>query len=450
MAIATDASSLTSSGGYSNSLTISHTIAGSDRLLLVGVYCKTATADVTSVTWNGSAMTLVGTNENTNVVGIQWYSLVAPATGTHDVVVSLANFRVFSVVVYSLTGVDQTTPVEASDFSATNLDGYGTSLSHSLTTLTNGARIVLQVATNADSGGFTAGGSATILQQADDANGSLGGQAVQILDVATAGSTAYSTSWVTSTNWRAGALSIKPKAGSTVYTLTAAQGTYAQTGVAATLRALRKLTSAQGTYAQTGVAAGLKRIITVAAAKGTYAQTGVAAALRASRRITAAQGTYLQTGVAAALTKSGSKTLTAAQGTYAQTGVAAALNVVRRLTAAQGTYALTGVAAALNRSARTISAATGSYALTGKDARLSRPITHITADSGVYSLAGSELVFTRFSFGDFGETFVIPAERQTFAAGINDFVTLQVLGEQQAFAVSPEKQYFTVQGRVRS
>lgn len=97
MAIATDASSLTSSGGYSNSLTISHTVAGTDRLLPVGVHCRSATADVTGVTYNGVAMTLQGTNENSGVVGMQWYSLVAPATGTHDVVVSLGSYKLFSL-----------------------------------------------------------------------------------------------------------------------------------------------------------------------------------------------------------------------------------------------------------------------------------------------------------------------------------------------------------------
>lgn len=450
MAIATDASSLTSSGGYSNSLTISHTVAGADRLLLVGVHCRSATADVTGVTWNGSAMTLQGTNENSGVVGMQWYSLVAPATGTHDVVVSLGSYKLFSVVVYSLTGVDQTTPIEATDFSTLNLDGYGNSVSTAITTLSANARIVTLITTKDDAATFVAGGAATVLQQADDADGSLGGTALQILDATTAGSTAYSISWTTSTNWRGGTLAVKAKAGGTVYTLTAAQGTYAQTGVAAALRASRKLTSAQGTYAQTGVAAGLRRIITVVAAKGTYAQTGVAAALRASRVITAAQGTYAQTGIAANLTKSGSRSIVAAQGTYAQTGVAAALSLIRRLTAAQGTYAQTGVAAALNRSARTIVAAAGAYTLTGKDARLSRPITRFTADQGIYGLTGWDATFTRFSFGDFGEEFVIPLERQTFGAGINDFVTLRVLTEQQEFAVSTEKQYFTIQGRARS
>lgn len=360
MAIATDASSLTSSGGYSNSLTISHTVAGADRLLLVGVHCRSATADVTGVTYNGVAMTLQGTNENSGVVGMQWYSLVAPATGTHDVVVSLGSYKLFSVIVYSLTGVDQTTPIEATDFSTLNLDGYGNSVSTAITTLSANARIVTMIATKDDAVAFVAGGTATVLQQADDADGSLGGSALQILDATTAGSTAYSISWTTSTNWRGGTLAVKAKAGGTVYTLTAAQGTYAQTGVAAALR------------------------------------------------------------------------------------------VIRRLTAAQGTYALTGVAAGLNRSARTIVAATGSYTLTGKDARLSRPITHLAADKGTYVLTGNNVLFTRFSFGDFGETFIIPVERQTFTAGLNDFVTLRVLTEQQEFAVSPEKQYFTVQGRGRS
>lgn len=217
MAIATNASSLTSSGGYSNSLTVSHTVAGSDRLLLVGIHCRTATADVTGVTYGGVAMTLVGTNENTSVVGMQWYRLIAPAVGTANVVVSLANYRLFSVVIYSLTGVDQTTPIEASDFSIANLDGFGTSLSTNITTLSNNARIVTMVTTKDDASPFTAGGSATILQSGDDPDASLGSEALQILDVPTAGSTAYSITWTTSTNWRGGTLVLKPVAASTYF-----------------------------------------------------------------------------------------------------------------------------------------------------------------------------------------------------------------------------------------
>ena len=403
MAIATDASSLTSSGGYSNSLTIPHTVAGADRLLLVGVHCRSAVADVTGVTFNGVSMTLEGSNENTGVVGVQWYSLVAPATGTHDVVVSLGGYKLFSVVVYSLTGVDQTTPIEATDFSATNLDGYGPGLSWSITTLTNNARIVTLAATKDDASPFTAGSGATVLQSADDADGSLGSTALQIKDAATAGSNAYALDWTVSTNWRAGTLAIKPKAGATVYTLTAANGTYSQTGVAAALRALRKLISAQGTYAQTGVAAGLKPVYKVPATQGAYALTGVAVTLRVIRK------------------------LVSAQGTYAQTGVAATFRNVRALSAATGAYNQTGVAAALRR-----------------------PVTTFAADKGTYDQIGKDILFTVYSFGDFGEYFKILPERQRFYGGFNDFVRLSVLTEQQEFAVSIEKQYFTVQGRGRS
>ena len=212
MAIATDASSLVSSGGFSNSLTTAFTVSGTDRLLLVGVSCATATADVTSVTYNGTAMTLVGTNENTGVVGIQWYRLVAPATGTNNVVVSLGAFRVFSIICYSLTGVDQTTPIEASDFSIANLDGFGTSVSTSITTVSNNARVVTIIATKDDAAGFVAGGSATMVQSGDDPNANLGGSAVQYLDQPTAGATAYSMSWTTSTNWRGGTLALKAAA----------------------------------------------------------------------------------------------------------------------------------------------------------------------------------------------------------------------------------------------
>jgi hypothetical protein len=212
VAIATNASSLTTSGGYANSLTVSHTVAGSNTLLLVGVHCRSASTDVTGVTYNGVAMTLVGTNENSGVTGVQWYSLVAPAAGANNVVVSLSSYKLFSVLIYSLTGVDQTTPIEASDFSVANLDGYGTGLSTSITTLTNGARIVTLLSTKDDASPFTAGGSATLIASFDDPDPSLGSTAAQYLDVPTAGATAYSLNWTVGTNWRGATLAIKPAA----------------------------------------------------------------------------------------------------------------------------------------------------------------------------------------------------------------------------------------------
>lgn len=115
MALALDAAHVFAGDGSGvSSMTWSHVVSGSDRLLLVGVY-QTAgdTTTISSVTYNGVAMTEVLREvEATLKVTCAIYRLIAPDTGTHDVVVT------FSGTVSdcgggscSYTGVHQTTPL---------------------------------------------------------------------------------------------------------------------------------------------------------------------------------------------------------------------------------------------------------------------------------------------------------------------------------------------------
>jgi uncharacterized repeat protein (TIGR01451 family) len=106
-------------GSGSPTLTVSHTTAGTNRLLLVGVSINitnnTATT-VTGVTYGGTALTKVGAHNdagNTRRVE-QWYML-APPTGTANVVVTV---NIPSAVTEGVvagattfTGVDQTVPL---------------------------------------------------------------------------------------------------------------------------------------------------------------------------------------------------------------------------------------------------------------------------------------------------------------------------------------------------
>ncbi|NND90634.1 MAG: DUF2341 domain-containing protein, partial [Granulosicoccus sp.] len=105
-----------SSGSTSGStLTISHTTSGTDRLMIVGVSLSPKNGEsVSSVTYNGSNLTLVGVIEETaGKARVELWQMVAPATGTHDVTVT------FNAVVpegatagvMTFNGVDQTTPL---------------------------------------------------------------------------------------------------------------------------------------------------------------------------------------------------------------------------------------------------------------------------------------------------------------------------------------------------
>src|SRR5215471_11207024 len=115
----TTSNSTTLTGAGNQTLTIAHTTAGTNRLMLVGVSINIANSNataVTSVTWNGTALTLVGAHNDAGLTRrVEMWSLLAPATGTANVVVTVniptaVNEGVVAGVT-TFTGVDQTVPL---------------------------------------------------------------------------------------------------------------------------------------------------------------------------------------------------------------------------------------------------------------------------------------------------------------------------------------------------
>ena len=99
-----------------SSFTISHTTSGSNLLILVGVSMTKETGgvpSVTTLTYNGVSLTLVGTQSTSDNKGrIEIWQLIAPATGTHDVVGNLSGAPDGATVgVMTFTGVNQSTPL---------------------------------------------------------------------------------------------------------------------------------------------------------------------------------------------------------------------------------------------------------------------------------------------------------------------------------------------------
>ncbi|MBK7238075.1 MAG: tandem-95 repeat protein [Sterolibacteriaceae bacterium] len=135
LALAVDASS---SGSTPNatSVTVSHTTSGSNRLMLVGISLEPENESVTSVTYNGVNLTLVGREDNpAGKSRVEIWQLVAPATGTHDVVVNLTAGSNKGVIVgvTTFTGVNQINPTL--DFSSAS--GNSTAASTTLASATN-------------------------------------------------------------------------------------------------------------------------------------------------------------------------------------------------------------------------------------------------------------------------------------------------------------------------
>jgi hypothetical protein len=96
------------------SMTISHTTSGSNRLMLVGVALNNNQSEtVSSVTYNGLALTLVGTAASTTNTRVEIWRRIAPSTGTNDVVITFSgNLRYGARAgVMTFTGAHQTTPL---------------------------------------------------------------------------------------------------------------------------------------------------------------------------------------------------------------------------------------------------------------------------------------------------------------------------------------------------
>jgi hypothetical protein len=105
-----------SSGGANNSASISfsHTVGGTNRYLACGVAVQNGTKTVSSITFNGIALTQLTSMTNTDDVNRQsraeyWYLINPPAT-TATVVVTLNSATAVAAGCVSYTNVDQSTP----------------------------------------------------------------------------------------------------------------------------------------------------------------------------------------------------------------------------------------------------------------------------------------------------------------------------------------------------
>lgn len=137
MAIALDATS-SSANQVGSSVTFAHTCSGSNRILIVGISIAAGIPTVSSVTYNGVALTQIA-----SVLGVAadrrtelWY-LIAPATGSNNIVVTLSGApgAFFNVGAVSYTGAKQSGQPDVS--ANTSNTTAVTTTSQSVTTTTN-------------------------------------------------------------------------------------------------------------------------------------------------------------------------------------------------------------------------------------------------------------------------------------------------------------------------
>lgn len=170
MAIALDA---TSSGtGAASPFNVSHTISGSDRVLIVLVM-STDGITVTSVTYNGVAMTLIASRDNASEMSGRVYGLLAPATGTHNITVTTDAPTACTVFAASFTGAS------GYDASASASGNNSSSADASVTVATNRSIgfVVSGGVANGATQTLTYSGAGTEIANIDDNSNSLRGAA---------------------------------------------------------------------------------------------------------------------------------------------------------------------------------------------------------------------------------------------------------------------------------
>ena len=112
-AVAVDASSSVATDGVA-SVNLAHTTSGSNRLMLVTVATDPHGDRASAVTYNGVNLSLVGVEEFAGQHSrVEIWSLVAPSSGAHNVVVTMTgtNYNGLAVGVTTYTGVNQAAPL---------------------------------------------------------------------------------------------------------------------------------------------------------------------------------------------------------------------------------------------------------------------------------------------------------------------------------------------------
>jgi hypothetical protein len=152
--IAFDAASFASANA--TGLTWAHTVgaAGANRILIVGIGFDPRGATVTGVTYGGQPLTLIGGVSATSS-RVELWRIVAPLTGTNNVVVTGTGAKEKIAGATSWTGVHQTTPLGTAAFAT------GTSITPTVNVTSATGDVVVDTVMAVDTASLTVGAGQT-------------------------------------------------------------------------------------------------------------------------------------------------------------------------------------------------------------------------------------------------------------------------------------------------
>jgi uncharacterized repeat protein (TIGR01451 family) len=196
-------------GGATNvsSLTWSHTVGTqTNRILIVGVALRNSSVTVTTVKYGAASLTFVGAAADSGAhVRVEMWKLVAPASGTANVVVTLSASKRIVAGAVSFSGVNQNTP-NGSFVSASSTGSTTPSVN---VASASGELVVDAVAPEGDASSVTAGSGQT--QRWNTLTGTASTE-VRGAQSTEPGAATTTMSWTlgTSKPWAIGAIALKP------------------------------------------------------------------------------------------------------------------------------------------------------------------------------------------------------------------------------------------------
>lgn len=373
----------------SSSYSWSHTCTGANRFLAVDIELLSVAQTVSGITYNGVALSLIGARTTVSSVGrVECWGLIAPATGSNTIAVTLTGAVASAGTAVSYANVNQTTATEAfNSAQATNVGAADATVA--ITTVTDNDWVHAACVSNDTS--ITAGQTSrnNVTDSAgtgadEDTNAAVSPAGVQTMSYTGIGA---------GQTWAIAGYGIRPVSASGAYTLNAAPGSFVYTGTTATLLNDQLLNAATGTFNLTGTVATLLWDQVLNAATGSFLTTGSPVTFLRGLAINAVPGAFLYTGAAATLLND--QILNAVTGIYAYTGTAAALLLDRTLNAAMGSFLTTGSAATFLLG-RVLNAVPGEFVYTGTAATLlNNQILNAATGTFTYTGIAATLVYTQ-------------------------------------------------------
>lgn len=327
----------------------SHTCTGSNRYLTVGIsMLSVAGSSVSSITYNGVALSLIKAQASVSgAVRAELWGLIAPASGSNTIAVTLSASLDSIGGAVSFTGVHQVSPYEgANSATATNVGAADATVDVTTVSVND---VCIDVVASDDTA-ITVGTGQT---SQNNVTGTLGSGAMSTEGPKNP-SGAVTMSWTAVgalATWSIASVALRPiPALALSVTLTASKGTFTETGITALFK-ISEIFS-KGTFTYTGVAAQQAR----PSGKGTFTETGINILFRIN--CVEGKGTFTETGKNAlfdfsqpspkgTFTETGQSTLfrineVVGKGTFTLTGIDAILKIGTYLTAATGTFTMSG------------------------------------------------------------------------------------------------------------